>query len=112
MFYVVLSPAKFAFPYCFSSLFFITSYGFVKGMKTHLKSFFTKEKIYFSGMYLILTVTTLIFSFYEVSFIFMLPMVLLQFMSFVWYLVSFVPGGTSGFSTVSKVAVSSFVSRF
>ena len=112
VFGTLFSPASFAFPYCLSTLFFITSVGFVRGMKTHFGSFFKRDKIMFSGVYLCSTLFTLFLAWRRTSYPIMLVFVIAQFFTLAWFLISFIPGGTTGVSTASKVAFSSFLSRF
>lgn len=108
----IFSPASFAFPYCLSTMFFITSVGFVRGMKTHFCSFFARDKLMFSGLYLLSTLLTLYLAWRRVTYPIMLMFVIVQFLSLAWFLISFIPGGTNGVSTASRVAFSSFLSRF
>ena len=105
---VAFSPASFAFPYCLSTLFFVTSVGFVRGMKTHLAGFFKRDKVMFSGLYLISTVITLLMAWWKVPYVLMMIVVVLQFVTLAWFLISFVPGGTNA----SRLAVTSFLGRF
>ena len=66
----------------------------------------------FSGIYFLMTIATLIMALLKVNYFVMLFMVVAQFLSFIWSVISYVPGGTNGISTASRIAVSSLVSRF
>jgi hypothetical protein len=105
-------PGSFAFVYCSSTLCFILSVGFVRGMKTHLLSFFARKTAVFSGTFLVLTVATLYTAIQSGRWIFMAPLMLAQMASFVFFVATFIPGGTKGVTSMSRVAFSSFVGRF
>lgn len=108
----VFSPTKFAIPFCLSSLFFLTAVGFVRGMKSHLASFFQRERLLYSGLYLSATLVTLVLAFSGASYLVVLLCVIFQLATLLWNLLSFVPGGNAGISNASRVVFSSFISRF
>ena len=84
----------------------------MRGMKTHLLSFFARKTALYSGAYLVLTVATLFTALHSGKGKFVVPLMLAQMASFVLFVATFIPGGTKGVSSMSRVAFSSFVGRF
>lgn len=108
---MILSPGKFVVPYCFGSIFLFASFGFLHGFYSYLKHLFSADRWPFSTMFILSTVATLYVAWWLKMYALTIPMALLQFVAMGAFVVSYLPGGTSGISMMGSLATSSIRSR-
>jgi hypothetical protein len=100
---IAVRPQKFALSFTFGSFMFMLSFGILKGPMEHLKSLFQAERIYFTTLYFGSMFLTLYatFSYGGASgYILVMSASGAQLVALMWYLISFLPGGSSGLKYV------------
>jgi hypothetical protein len=96
---IAVRPQKFALSFTLGSLTFMGSFGIMKGPVEHLTSMFQPDRLvftslYFGSMFLTLYCT---FSFGGTSgYLIVISASVVQLITLLWYLISFLPGGTAG----------------
>lgn len=109
---VVLRPGKFVVPYCMASLFIFTSFGFLHGFVSYTKHLFSPSRLIYSLWFMGSTAGTLYSALSLHSYLLTVIMALVQMAAVIVFLVSYVPGGSTGISFVSSMLTSSIKSRF
>lgn len=103
---LVFKARKFAMLFTLGSVFFLSSFGFLWGPWTHMKHLFTKEKLPFTLCY----GSTLIGTLYCAMFLHSTPLTVLlavfQIIALIWFLVSYIPGGNTGLSFITRLCAS------
>ena len=66
----------------------------------------------FTGFYVSSTILTIISAVVWQKYLLMVIFLIIQALSFVWFLVSYIPGGSSGMIMVLKMAGSSIANKF
>ena len=102
LFMITFKPYKFAIPYALSNLSFFISIGFVKGFRTYFKDLNTPNKRIYTYSFLITTFFTLYMA-SKIFYIFSLLLVLVQIITFATFVISFIPGGAGGMSSMIKM---------
>jgi len=100
---VAIRPQKFALCFTFGSLTFMASFGILKGPLNHLKGMLAADRIAFTTIYLGSMLMTLYFTFNAggaSGYILVLGASGAQLVALLWYLISFLPGGSAGLSIV------------
>lgn len=100
---ITLRPQKFALSFTCGSLTFMGSFGIMKGPKEHLLSMLQPERLWFTTIYLGSMFMTLYFTFQfggASGYLLVISASALQIMCLVWFLISFLPGGTTGLKYV------------
>jgi hypothetical protein len=100
---VALRPQKFALSFTFGSLTFMASFGILKGPMAHLTGMISADRIVFTTIYLGSMLMTLYFTFNAggaSGYLLVLGSSGLQLVALLWYLISFLPGGSAGLSIV------------
>ena len=106
---IALKPQKFALSFTCGSLTFMGSFGILKGPWEHLKSMFTTDRMVFTTMYLGSMILTLYLTFTKggiQGYTLVLMASGAQLVALLWYLVSFLPGGTLGLQLVFRAMAS------
>jgi len=88
-----------ALSFTMGSLTFMGSFGILKGPKEHLMSMFEAERLYFTFIYLGSMMATLYFTFSfggASGYVLVISASAAQLVALIWYLVSFLPGGSAG----------------
>ena len=102
---IALKPQKFALSFTFGSLTFMGSFGILKGPKEHIMSMFAGDRLIFTTVYFGSMFGTLYLTFTKGG-ISGKAMVLtasgVQLVALLWYLISFLPGGTMGLQLVFR----------
>jgi cation transport ATPase len=99
---LLLNPGKFALSYTIASVLFLGSWSVLNGWRAHMKHLFAKEKLAFTLVYLVSLVCTLYFSVISPLYIPVLLFTIIQLVSLIWYLTSYLPvGGLSWFARSS-----------
>lgn len=93
---VVVRPSKFALCFTTGSLLFMSSFAFLKGPMTHLRSMVSPERLFFTGTYLSSMAFTLYAALFARSYIMVVVASGLQISTLAYYMLSFIPGGTAG----------------
>lgn len=110
--FVVIRPAKFVVPYCMGSMFILVSFGFLHGFVSYSKHLLSPKKAIYSAWFLISTFSTLYAALNLKSYILTVIMAFIQMAGMLTFIVSYVPGGSSGISFMSTMISSSIKSRF
>lgn len=108
---VILRPAKFVVPYCLSSILVFVSFGFLHGFYSYGRHLFSPNRWPFSTAFLGTTAVTLYVAMVLKMYVLTVPMAVVQLVAMAAYIVSYIPGGTSGLSAFGSVASSSIRSR-
>ena len=100
---LLLKARKFALLFSLGSLFMINSFSFLLGPWNHAKSLFSKERLVFTVTYFGSLFSTLYFALYLKSTVLTTIAAVLQVIALLWYLVSYVPGGQTGLTFMTKI---------
>jgi hypothetical protein len=98
---IAVRPQKFALSFTCGSLTFMGSFGVLKGPAEHLQSMLTAERLPFTCVYVGSMFLTLYFTFTKgglTGYVFVLGASACQLMALLWYLITFLPGGSTGLS--------------
>lgn len=101
---IAVRPQKFAISFTCGSILFLASFGILKGPMEHLQSLITSDRIVFTTVYFASMAATLYFTFSVggvSGYVTVLSASILQLVALLWYLISFLPGGTAGLSYVA-----------
>jgi len=90
---MVISPQKFALTFAFGSIVIMGSLAFLKGPKALFSQLIQREKLPFSGTYIVGLVGTLVATIVLRSFILTAIFGLMQAVALLYFLASYVPGG-------------------
>ncbi len=100
---IAMRPQKFALSFTFGSLTFMASFGILKGPMAHLKGMLSADRLVFTTIYIGSMLLTLYFTFNAggaSGYLLVLGSSGMQLVALLWYLISFLPGGSSGLSFV------------
>ena len=112
---VVYSPAKFTSLFSLGSFLVLLSFLFMYGTEGFLDVVFDKKRIWFSLLYIVSIVLSLWFSMVSASYFLSLLFVGLQAVGLAVFVLSFIPGGSTGISFLFSMILAPFkaiVSRF
>jgi len=90
---LVISPQKFALLFAFGSMTLLSSFAILKGPQAFLTSLIARDKLPFSGAYVIGLVGTLVATIGMRSFILTAVFGIIQAFALLYFLASYVPGG-------------------
>lgn len=110
--FVVIRPGKFVVPYCMGSMFILVSFGFLHGFVTYWKHLLSPKKAAYSAWFILATFGTLYSALSLKSYLLTVLMSFIQMAGMITFMVSYVPGGSSGISFMSSMISSSIKSRF
>lgn len=105
LFLPFINPTAFVAPYALSNFIFFFMFGFLSGFRTYFRNLLSKDKRNFTITFIITTVTAMYVSlvlknrFYNFVFAFV------QIISFVCFLITFLPGGTSGLTSLINMFI-------
>lgn len=100
---IAVRPQKFALSFTFGSLMFMSSFGILKGPMPHLMSMIAVERLPFTTIYVGSMLATLYFTFTHggaSGYVLVMASSGCQLIALLWYLISFLPGGSAGLSYV------------
>jgi Got1/Sft2-like family len=106
---LAMRPQKFALSFTCGSLTFMASFGILKGPKEHLLSMFTADRLLFTTIYMGSMFMTLYLTCTKGGlrgYALVIISSVVQMVALVWYLVSFLPGGTMGLHLVFRAICS------
>ncbi|GMI04926.1 hypothetical protein TrLO_g15143 [Triparma laevis f. longispina] len=102
---LALRPQKFALCFTFGSLTFMTSFAMLKGPAAHIKSMFQPDRIVFTCVYLLSMLLTVFCTFSRggvSGYFLVLGSCSIQLLALLWYLITFLPGGSAGMMMVTS----------
>ncbi|KAI8894663.1 vesicle transport protein, partial [Globomyces pollinis-pini] len=102
---VLLSPGKFALTYTMASLLFLTSFSVLNGWRAQLKHLFCWERAPFTITFLGSMMLTLWFSVVTPSYIPVIFFTVMEIITLIWYLGSYLPGGTHGLRWMTRSTI-------
>jgi len=101
---IIGQTGKFALAYTLANIFILLSSCFLVGPSTQLASMFGKQRALVTIVYLSSLVGTLYAALEIRLFVVIVPMLIIQFGSLLWYVLSYLPYGTTGLTFVAKNA--------
>jgi hypothetical protein len=107
----VFLPSKFVVPYCLSNILLFISFGFIHGFYSYGRHLFSSEKWPFTIAFVGTTFGTLYVAMVMKMYALTIPMAIFQLIAMCAFVVSYLPGGASGISTIGSFATSSIRSR-
>jgi hypothetical protein len=96
---MAVRPQKFALSFTFGSLTFMSSFAILRGPEAHFTSMFHPDRLLFTVVYLSSMFMTLYCTFRTYgpkAYVLVMGCSILQIMALLWYLVTFLPGGSQG----------------
>mmetsp|Transcript_566 Transcript_566/g.776 ORF Transcript_566/g.776 Transcript_566/m.776 type:complete len:246 (+) Transcript_566:86-823(+) len=102
---ITFRPQKFALSFTFGSLTFMGSFGILTGPAAHFSSMLTAERLPFTVVYVASMLSTLYFTFTvggPSGYVLVLGASGCQLLALLWYLISFLPGGSAGLSMLLR----------
>jgi hypothetical protein len=105
---IAMRPQKFAISFTVGSLTFMGSFGILRGPVEHVQSMIQPDRLYFTFLYLASMFLTLYFTFSfggASGYVLVMVASVGQLVCLLWYLISFLPGGTSGLQYVFAAMV-------
>jgi hypothetical protein len=100
---VIISPHKFALMFTLGSGLMILSFSFLRGHSAFIKHLSSMDRLPFSASYLTSLVGTLYCSLVMGSYILTLIFSLIQVVALAYFLVSYIPGGTSALTFIGSM---------
>lgn len=103
---LAVKPQKFALSFTCGSLMFMGSFGILKGPEEHLRSMFAPDRMLFTTIYMGSMFVTLYLTCTKggvKGYTLVMTASGVQLIALLWYLVSFLPGGTAGLAVISRV---------
>lgn len=100
---IAIRPQKFALCFTFGSLCFMGSFAILKGPMAHLQGMLSGDRIIFTTVYVGSMLATLYLTFNvggASGYLLILGASGAQLVALMWYLISFLPGGSAGLSIV------------
>jgi len=104
----VLRPSKFAIPYSIATLLIFTSFGFLHGFYSYSRHLISPERWPFSAAFFGTTLMLLYGAIAIRLFAITVPLILLQAVVMLLYVISYLPGGASGVGMVGSYLAGTF----
>jgi hypothetical protein len=98
--FVILSPQKFLSLFSLGSIIILSSFIFVYGTSAYIKMLFEKNRLIYTIAYITSIVLGFYFAYIKESFIFSLISVGVQFITLMIFVLTFIPGGSTGISFI------------
>lgn len=105
---ITVRPQKFALSFTFGSITFMGSFAILRGPQAHMAGMFSEDRIIFTICYVMSMVLTLYFTFSAhgiKGFITVITCSILQMVTLIWYLITFLPGGAQGMKILMSTMV-------
>lgn len=103
---LALKPRKFALLWSLGSILFLFSFGVLQGFTSYFRHLFSFDRMWFTISFTLSIVFSLVASIVLKSTLLALISCIVQFISMVWYTVSYFPMGRQGLRLASTVATS------
>lgn len=103
---IALKPQKFALSFTCGSILFMCSFAIMKGPKEHLMGLFAPDQRLFTSIYFVSMFMTIYCTFQFggiTGYVAVLSCSAAQLVALVWYLISFLPGGSAGLKYIIAV---------
>jgi hypothetical protein len=100
---MILTPHKFALLFALGSILMIASFSFLRGHGAFVKHLASVERLPFSASYLVSLIGTLYSSLVMGSYLLTMIFSIIQVIALAYFLVSYIPGGTSALNFVGTV---------
>lgn len=100
---LIVKSRKFAVLFTLGSLFSLGSFSFLWGPWEHIKHLLSLSRLPFTAAYIISIIATLYFALVMHSTILTIPCAITQVLALIWFLISYIPGGTTGFIFMAKL---------
>lgn len=98
-------PTAFGFPYALSNTLFFFMFGFLSGFRTYFGNLFSKSKRVYTIAFMSATVFTLYVSFTKIRHFFKLLSAILQVITFSGFVITFLPGGSAGLTSLINLFI-------
>jgi hypothetical protein len=98
--FVIFSPQKFLSLFSLGSIVVLASFIFIYGTSEYFKMLFEKSRLVYSATYIVSILLGLYFAFVMESFLFSLICVGVQFVTLMIFVLTFIPGGSTGISFI------------
>lgn len=108
---LILRPGKFVIPFCLANIFLFLSFGFIYGFYSYVRHLFASNRWPFTCAFIGTTFLTLYVAMVMRLYALTFPVAIIQFVSMVSYVVSYIPGGASNTRTLGAFAFSSLRGR-
>lgn len=108
---LIVRPGKFIIPFCLANFFIFCSFGFIYGFYSYIKHLFSSNRWPFTAAFLGTTMLTLYVAMVMRMYALTFPAVVLQLISTIAYVISYIPGGAGNVKSLVSFAFSSFGSR-
>jgi len=96
---IAVRPQKFALSFTMGSITFMCSFGILKGPKEHFMGMIQADRLLFTTIYLGSLLATLFITFNyggATGYLMVIAASAAQLVALLWYLISFIPGGSAG----------------
>ncbi len=109
---VIISPTKFVSLFSLGSIIILTSFIFVYGTKEYILMLFSKERYFYSLIFITSLIVGVYFAIINPYFIICLVCAIIQFVTLIIFTLSFIPGGGMGISFLTNLILSPFKKLF
>lgn len=106
---MAVRPQKFALSFTFGSLTFMSSFAILRGPQIHFTSMLQSDRLPFTMVYLSSMFMTLYCTFQTYgpkAYVLVMVCSIFQIMTLIWYLVTFLPGGSQGLKVLLQAILS------
>lgn len=103
--FLAFNPAAFVAPYVLSNFIFFFMFGFLSGFRTYFRNLFSKSKRNFTITFISTTIMAMYVSMVLKSRFYNFVFAVVQIISFVCFLVTFLPGGSSGLTSLINMFI-------
>lgn len=100
---VLLYPSKFATSFTFGSICFMSAFAIWNGPKPTLRSLFSRERWFFTLVYVASIVATLYSALILRNYLAVIVSASAQTVALLWYGATYIPGGTAGMGFISSM---------
>lgn len=100
---VLLKARKFAILYTMGSLCLLISFSMLWGPRNHIRHLLSGERLIFTTVYFGTMFATLYAAMGMKSWLFSIIFTVIQILSLVWYLISYIPGGQTGMKIFGRL---------
>jgi hypothetical protein len=103
---VAISPQKFLLLFSIGSIITISSFIFIYGTFEYLKMLFNKQRFIFTTIYILSLLLGVYATFVKDTYLLSLISVIIQFVTMIIFILSFIPGGRTGISFILSMLYS------
>lgn len=103
--FLAFNPAAFVAPYVLSNFIFFFMFGFLSGFRTYFRNLLSKSKRNFTLTFIATTAMAMYVSMVLKSRFYNLIFAVVQIVSFICFLITFLPGGSSGLTSLINMFI-------